>query len=82
MNGGTVASTAAVVAMKDKARHGGRRPGAGRPPKSEETRIQKRIRLTPRVWAFVAMMQLAHPGESESDALERICRSHILFKPD
>lgn len=56
--------------------------GAGRPPKSEETRVQKSVSLTPRVWSFIAMMQLAHPGESESDALERICRSHFLFRSE
>lgn len=61
---------------------GGRRTGAGRPPKSSETRAQKSVSLPPRVWAFVAMIQLAHPGESESDALERICQSHILFVSD
>lgn len=68
--------------MKTKSTRGGQRKGAGRPPKSEEAREQKSVNLTPRVWAFVAMMQLAHPGDSESDALERICRSHILFVPE
>ena len=63
----------------DKPMRGGTRPGAGRPAKSGEARVQKSVSLTPRVWAFVTMMQLAHSGESESDALERICRSHILF---
>lgn len=63
-----------------KASHAG--GGGGRNPKSEEARIQKSVNLTPRVWAFIAMVQLAHPGESESDALERICRSHILFVPE
>lgn len=65
-----------------KGKRGGRRPGAGRPPKSKETRIQKSVNLTSRVWGFIAMVQLAHPGDSESDALERICRSHFLFKPE
>lgn len=60
---------------------GGRRDGAGRPPKSHETRIQKSVSLTPRVWAFIAFTQLQHGG-SESDALERICRSHLLFVPE
>lgn len=61
-------------------KRGGKQPGAGRPPKSGEARVQKSVSLTPRVWAFVAMIQLAHPGESESDALERICKSHLLWK--
>jgi len=65
-----------------KSKRGGQRAGAGRPPKSGQARIQKSVSLTPRVWSFVAMMQLAHPGDSESDALERICRSHILFVPE
>lgn len=64
-----------------KSARGGRLLCAGRPPKSDEPREQKSVNLTPRVWSFVAMMQLAHPGDSESDALERICRSHILFVP-
>jgi len=71
----------AGAAVSDKPGRGGRRAGAGRHLKSDEARLQKSVNLTPRVWAFVAMIQLAHPGESESDALERICRSHILFKP-
>ncbi len=65
--------------MSGQPKRGGRRAGAGRPPKSDETRVQKSVSLTPRVWSFVAMTQLAHPGDSESDALERICRSHMLF---
>jgi hypothetical protein len=68
--------------MNERKQRGGAREGAGRPPKSDAARIQKSVSLTPRVWAFIAMMQLAHPGESESDALERICRSHPLFVPD
>lgn len=68
--------------MTDKPSRGGRRPGAGRPPKSRETRIQKSVSLTPRVWAFIAMMQLQTAGRSESDALEVICRSHPLFVPE
>jgi hypothetical protein len=43
--------------------------------------VQKSVNLSPRVWAFIAMIQLARGG-SESDALERICRSHILFVPE
>lgn len=62
-----------------QSKRGGTRKGAGRPSKSDESRIQKSVNLTPRVWSFIAMIQLAHPGESESDALERICHSHILF---
>ena len=62
----------------DKPKRGGRRTGAGRPPKGEAARITKSVNLTPRVWAFVAMEQL-RGGGSESDALERICRSSILF---
>lgn len=61
---------------------GGQRAGAGRPPKSREARVQKSVNLTPRVWSFIEMVRLAHPGESESDALERICRSHVLFVPE
>jgi hypothetical protein len=60
---------------------GGSRKGAGRPPKGDEARVQKSVNLSPRVWAFIAMIQLARGG-SESDALERICRSHILFVPE
>lgn len=63
-----------------KSKRGGQREGAGRHPKSDEARVQKSVNLTPRVWAFIALMQLAHPGDSESDALERICRSHLLFE--
>lgn len=65
----------------DKPGHGGRRKGAGRPPKSDQTRIQKSVSLTPRVWAFVAFNQLQFGG-SESDALERICRTHFFFVPE
>lgn len=68
--------------MPNVPKRGGRREGAGRRPKSGETRVQKSVSLTPRVWSFIAMMQLAHPGDSESDALERICRSHLLFVPE
>lgn len=67
--------------MREKPGRGGRRKGAGRPPKSGETREQKSVSLTPRVWAFIALNQLQFGG-SESDALERICRSHILFVPE
>jgi hypothetical protein len=54
----------------------------GRPPKSGERRIKKSVMLTPRVWAFIALVQLGKPKMSESDALEAICRSHLLFCPD
>lgn len=66
--------------MTGKKARGGRREGAGRPPKSGEVRVQKSVSLTPRVWSFIAMIHLAHPGDSESDALERICRSHMLWR--
>ena len=62
----------------DKPGRGGRRTGAGRKPKGDEARAQKSVSLTPRVWAFIAFNQLQFGG-SESDALERICRSHFLF---
>lgn len=67
--------------MADKPGRGGRRKGAGRPPKGEAAREQKSVSLTPRVWAFIAFNQLQFGG-SESDALERICRSHFLFVPE
>lgn len=60
---------------------GGRRKGAGRPPKGDEIREQKSVSLTPRVWSFIAFNQLQFGG-SESDALERIIRSHFLFVPE
>ena len=62
-------------------KRGGQRRSAGRPPKSGEARVQKSVNLSPRVWSFIAMMQLAHGG-SESDALERICRTHLFFVPE
>ena len=62
-------------------KRGGQRSCAGRPPKSGEARVQKSVNLSPRVWSFIAMMQLAHGG-SESDALERICRTHLFFVPE
>lgn len=62
-------------------KRGGQRSGAGRPPKSGEVRIQKSVSLTPRVWAFIAFNKLQFGG-SESDALERICRTHLFFVPE
>jgi hypothetical protein len=34
------------------------------------------------VWAFIALQRLAHRGESESDTIERLLRSHMLFVPE
>jgi hypothetical protein len=67
--------------MTKPTKRGGRRPNAGRPRKGDEPRVQKSVSLTPRVWGFIAVDQLAHGG-SESDAIERICRSHPWFVPD
>jgi hypothetical protein len=65
----------------NKPGRGGRRKGAGRKPKGEAIREQKSVSLTPRVWAFIAFNQL-QLGGSESDAIERIIRSHFLFVPE
>lgn len=67
--------------MPNKPGRGGQRQGSGRPPKSDQPRIQKSVNLTPRVWAFIAFNQLQFGG-SESDALDRIVRGHILFVPE
>ena len=68
--------------MTDKPGRGGRRTGAGRKPKADERRKQKSVNLTPAVWSFIATFQV-QIGGSESDTLERICRTHPLFKaPD
>lgn len=65
----------------NKPTHGGRREGAGRNPKSGEKRTQKSISLTPRTWFFIALMQEQYPaGTSESDVIEKLIRSHILYK--
>lgn len=58
--------------MTEKKR-GGRREGAGRPPKSGAAREQKSVNLTPAAWAALRAHQ--QPGESESDTLERILRA-------
>lgn len=70
--------------MENKPTHGGRRDGAGRKPKSKgEKRNQKSINLTPRAWLFIAQLQEMYPaGTSESDVIEKLIRSHILFSPD
>ena len=67
--------------MTAKPGRGGARKGAGRPPKGDEPREQRSINLTPRVWAFIAYQQLALGG-SDSDIIERLIRSHILFPSD
>lgn len=56
--------------VMEKQGRGGRREGAGRPPKGEEKRIQKSINLTPQAWATLTKLQQA--GESESDVIERL----------
>lgn len=63
--------------------HGGQREGAGRKTKSKsgEKRTQKSISLTPRAWLFIAQLQEQYPpGTSESDVIEKLIRSHLLYK--
>lgn len=49
---------------------GGSRNGAGRRPKSGDRRIQRSVNLTPAAWAVIHAARL--PGESDSDAFERL----------
>lgn len=59
-------------------KRGGKRAGAGRPPALGETKEQRGIALTPRCWAFVALLAL-QLGCSENEAIERVIRAHPLF---
>jgi hypothetical protein len=61
--------------------HGGKRAGAGRKPAHEAPKEQRSVALSPRAWAFVALLAL-QLGCSENEAIERTLRSHPLFVPE
>lgn len=62
-------------------KRGGKRAGAGRPPVRGATKEQRGVALTPRCWAFVALLAL-RPECSDNEVIERIIRSHPLFVPE
>jgi hypothetical protein len=67
--------------VKDKPSHGGKRAGAGRKPAHEAPKEQRSVALSPRAWAFVALLALQLDC-SENEAIERLIRSHPLFVPE
>lgn len=62
-------------------KRGGKHAGAGRPPVRGETKEQRGVALTPRCWAFVALLALQLEC-SENETIERIIRAHPLFVPE
>lgn len=62
-------------------KRGGRRAGAGRPSTFGETKEQRSVALSPRAWAFVALLALQLEC-SDNEAIERALRSHPLFVPE
>lgn len=67
--------------MSDAPRRGGKREGAGR-KRAPEPKEQRDITLSPRAWAFVALFKLQVGAKNDSQAIEHIIRSHILFVPE
>ena len=61
--------------------HGGKREGAGRKPAHEAPKEQRSVALSPRAWAFVALLAL-QLGCSENEVIERVIRAHPLFVPE
>lgn len=62
-------------------KRGGRRTGAGRPSTFGEAKEQRSVALSPRAWAFVAMLALQLDC-SDNQAIERVIRGHPLFIPE
>jgi hypothetical protein len=65
----------------DKPKHGGKRAGAGRKPAHGAPKEQRSVALSPRAWAFVALLALQLEC-SENEVIERIIRAHPLFVSD
>jgi hypothetical protein len=65
----------------DKPQRGGSRMGAGRKAAYGQTKEQRSVALSPRAWAFIALLAL-QLGCSENEVIERIVRAHPLFVPE
>lgn len=59
---------------------GGARPGAGRKAHPEAKRVARSFTITKRADGFVALYALKYDC-SESEAVDRIIREHVLFVP-
>ena len=59
---------------------GGARPGAGRKAHPEAKRVARSFTISRRVDGFIALYALKNEC-SESEAVDRIVRDHVLFVP-
>lgn len=55
-------------------KHGGRRPGAGRPLDAEAHKVKRSVTLSPAAWAIVAAHRDRDRHTSLSKALEALIR--------
>ena len=58
---------------------GGTRPGAGR-PRLARKKEQRPVTLAPDVWQFIATYRLWSGCKNDSQAIEKLIRSHILYR--
>lgn len=58
-----------------------RRPHPGRPPRYASPKRQRMVNLTDEAWWFVGLYA-ASLDISDSEAIERLLRSHMLWRGD
>lgn len=68
------------MASTSKHGHGGKGRGQGRKPGPFAPYQQKSVNLSVAAWRFIALYELTAGARSESDAIERLLRSHPLFQ--
>ena len=64
-----------AFAAREKRQRGGSRPGAGRKPGPNGTKVKRNIALTPDVWAF-----LVSTGQTAGETIETRTRGCAAFK--
>ena len=62
--------------------HGGKRTGAGRKSGPHAPYAQRSVNLSAAAWRFIAAYELATDASSAGAAIERLIRSHPLWRDE